>query len=153
MWGWTDDATLRPSVTFSIAGTLRSLGFPARVHLVRHADARRRDLPRIQLIPTAWGADTPYGFFTTWFACVGPGNHGWFCDRSIDRRIEAARTLAASDTRAAAKAWAAVDRAIVDVAAAMPMIDEHLVDFVSSRLRNYQAHPFQGLIATQVSVR
>jgi hypothetical protein len=45
-----------------------------------------------------------------------------------------------------------VDRAIVDAAAAMPMINEHLVDFVSSRLRNYQAHPYQGLIASQVSV-
>jgi YVTN family beta-propeller protein len=153
VWGWTDDPTVRPPVTRYIARTLRSLGFPTRVHLVRHADVRRRDLQRIQLIPTAWGADTPYGFFSTWFTCAGPGNHGWFCDRTIDRRIEAARTLAATNPRGAAAAWAAVDRAIVDAAAAMPMINEHLVDFVSSRLRNYQAHPYQGLIASQVSVR
>jgi len=153
VWGWTDDPTLRPPVTRYVARTLRSLGFSTRVHLMRHADLRRRDFSRVQLISTAWGAGTPYEFFTAWFICAGPGNHGWFCDPAIDRRIERARVLAATDPRVAAEAWAALDRAIVDEAAAMPMINEHLVDFVSSRLQSYQAHPYQGLIATQVSLR
>jgi peptide/nickel transport system substrate-binding protein len=153
VWGWTDDPTVRPAIPRYVAKTLRELGFRTRVHLVRHADLRPRDLQRIQLVSAAWGADTPYGFFTLWFACDGPGNHGWFCDRTIERRIERARVLAAVDPRAAAGAWAAIDRAVVDAHATMPMINEHLVDFVSSRVRNYQAHPYQGLIASQLSIR
>jgi peptide/nickel transport system substrate-binding protein len=152
VWGWTDDPTVAPAIPRYVAKTLRKLGFHTRVHLIRHEDLRSADLSRIQLTSTAWGNDTPYGFFTAWFTCGGPGNHGWFCDFTIERRIERARVLAAIDARAAAESWAAVDRAIVDAAAAMPLINEHLVDFVSSGLRNYQAHPYQGLIASQVSV-
>lgn len=152
VWGWTDDPTIRPSVTRYVAQTLRRLGYPTRVHLVPHAGLRSTDVPRIQIIPTGWGRDTPYGFFTRWFTCAGDANHGWLCDRGIERRIELARSLAATDPRAAADAWAKIDRRLVDIAAALPMVNEHGVDFVSARVRNYQAHPYQGVIASQLSL-
>jgi peptide/nickel transport system substrate-binding protein len=107
---------------------------------------------RIQLIPAAWG-DTPYGFFARWFACDRSSNHGWFCDPRIDRDIRRARSLTPRSFRATAAIWARIDREVTHQAAWAPIINEHTLDFVSARVRNYQAHPYWGLMADQLWVR
>ena len=106
----------------------------------------------MQLIPGAWG-DTPYGFFATLFSCGGPFNHGWFCDPRIKPENLRARLLNATNTRAAAGIWAKIDRQLVDEAPIVPLINEHGIDFVSARVRNYQFHPYWGLIADQLWLR
>jgi YVTN family beta-propeller protein len=155
VWGWTDDPTITPSVVDYVARSLRGLGYRARVRLVPHAffDHRHaRLLRRVQLIPAAWG-DTPYGFFATLFSCGGPFNHGWFCDPRIEPENLQARLLNATNTRAAAGIWAKIDRQLVDEAPVVPLINEHGIDFVSARVRNYQVHPYWGLIADQLWLR
>jgi len=156
VWGWTDDPTISPGVVRYAADVLRRLGYPVRVRLVPHsflAHAPPERFSRIQLIPAAWGGDTPDGFFTTWFSCKGPNVHGWVCNRRIDRAILRARALKATKPRAAAALWGKIDRDLVDQAAWVPFIDEQGVDFVSARMRNYQFHPYWGFIADQVWLR
>ena len=150
VWGWTDDPTISPAVIRYVAAVLRQLGYPTKVRLVPHAylDAPG-NAPAIQLIAASWG-DTPLGFFQTWFACAGPNTDGTFCDPRVDAAIKRAQALKATNPRAAADAWAELDRQLVDRAAWAPMINEHALDFVSARVHNYQAHPYWGILADQL---
>lgn len=155
VWGWTDDPTISVDVVRYVASVLRELGYRVDVHLASH-----RSLPHpppstfssIQLIAAAWG-DTPYGFFATWFACRGPNDQGWFCDRRIDLRNGRARSLSATRPREAADGWAGIDRELVDRAVWLPMINERGIDFLSTRVANYESHPYWGLVADQLWVK
>jgi ABC-type transport system substrate-binding protein len=149
VWGRTDDPTITPDVVRYAATVLRRLGYRTRVHLVAN-NALDAPLETIQLIPGAWGNDTAHGMFTLWFACDGPNVHGWFCDRRIDRWLRRAQALKPTNPRAAAAIWARIDRRLVNRAAWVPMINELGLDFVSERVRNYQFHPYWGLIADQL---
>jgi hypothetical protein len=42
---------------------------------------------------------------------------------------------------------------VTDQAAWAPIVNEHSLDVVSPRVRNYQAHPYWGLIADQLWLR
>jgi peptide/nickel transport system substrate-binding protein len=149
VWGRTDDPTITPDVVRHAASVLRRLGYRTRVHLVPH-NALDAPLETIQVIPGAWGNDTPHGMFTTWFACEGPNVRSFFCDRRVDRWLRRAQSLKSTNPRAAAAIWARIDRRLVDGAAWVPMINELGLDFVSERVRNYQFHPHWGLIADQL---
>jgi YVTN family beta-propeller protein len=155
VWGWTDDPTLRPELIRYTAKLLRRLGYPTRIRLVTHAalaHAPASVFGRIQLIPTEWG-DTSYGFFATWFSCAGGSSHGWFCDPVVDRENHRAHSLQAARPEVAASIWARVDRELADQAASVPLANRRAIDFVSGRLRNYQAHPYWGVIADQLWLR
>jgi peptide/nickel transport system substrate-binding protein len=155
VWSWTDDPTITPAVGRYIAGVLRRLGYRTRLQLVSHASLEHASatvLRRIQLLLAAWG-DTPSGFFSTNLACRAPLSHGWFCDLAADRLMRRAQALKATQPRAAAALWAQIDHRLVDRAAWAPMINEHGLDFVSARVRNYQSHPYWGLIADQTWLR
>jgi peptide/nickel transport system substrate-binding protein len=149
VWGWTDDPAITPDVVRYAASVLRRLGYRTRVHLVPH-HALGAPPKTIQVIPGAWGGDTPHGMFTTWFACEGPNVHGWFCDRRIDRWLRRAQALKPTNPRAATAIWSRIDRRLVDLAAWVPMVNELGLDFISERVRNYQFHPYWGLIADQL---
>jgi hypothetical protein len=58
--------------------------------------------------------------------------------------------LEATDPRAAASQWARIDRELVNQAAWVPLVNIRWVDFVSARVRNYEADPTIGIIADQV---
>jgi peptide/nickel transport system substrate-binding protein len=155
VWGWTDDPTISVGVVRYVASVLRQLGYRVDVHLASHRSLSHpppSSYDSIQLMPAAWG-DTPYGFFTTWFACDGPNNRGWFCDRPIDRLNAHARSLVATRPREAAAVWSRIDRELVDRAAWVPMINERGIDFLSTRVANYQSHPYWGLFADQLWVK
>jgi ABC-type transport system substrate-binding protein/DNA-binding SARP family transcriptional activator len=151
VWGWTDDAAVRPRLVQYVAGVLRELGYRVRVHLVPHAflDPMPKSLVgSIQLIPAGEG-DPTSAFFATWFSCAGANSHGWFCSPPIDRQMDRAKSLQPTDPRAAAAVWAKVDRELVDRAAWVPLFNERVVDFVSARAHNYQFHPYWGFMADQ----
>jgi hypothetical protein len=42
---------------------------------------------------------------------------------------------------------------VVDQAVWIPLVNPRLIDFVSARVRNYQFHPYWGIIADQLSVQ
>lgn len=155
VWGWTDDAALRPPLIDYVAGVLRRLGYPTHIHLVTHdslANPPPSVFAKIQIIPTEWG-DTSYGFFATWFSCSGGSSHGWFCDHRTDQQNLRAQASDPTRPELAASLWKQVDRGLVDRAASVPLANRRAIDFVSARVRNYQVSPYWGLIADQLWLR
>jgi two-component SAPR family response regulator len=76
-----------------------------------------------------------------------------FCDPRLDRLMRRATALEATDAHGAAAAWADVDRRAVDAAGWVPLLTPREVEFVSSRVRNYQYHPLWGALADQFWLR
>ncbi len=155
VWGWTDDATMSPDISRHTAAVLRRLGYRATARLISHSAFDRLPpsvLESVQIIPTAWLDASAYNFFAVWLSCGGAGDHGYFCIPRIDRKVQAAQALAATNPRAAAALWTAIDREIVDRAAWVPLVNPRASEFVSARIRNYQHHPLWGMIASQVSL-
>jgi peptide/nickel transport system substrate-binding protein len=64
-----------------------------------------------------------------------------------------ARTLEVTDPRAAALAWEEIDREVADRALWVPIVNVRMIDFVSSRVHNYQFHPYWGFLASQAWLR
>ena len=94
-------------------------------------------------------------FILPLFSCTalnGSGaNVSGFCNAQIDRL--AAKAGAEPSAAAAGKAWAAVDRAIVDQAPAVPLYTQRSVDFVSKRVGDYVYNPEYGVLLDQLWVR
>jgi peptide/nickel transport system substrate-binding protein len=156
VWGWTDDPTISPRVVRYTADVLRRLGYRARVRLVPHSYLDKPPagvFETIQLIPAAWVETSAYRFVAPWMSCKGAANHGWFCDGRLDREMLRARSLESTNPRGAATVWSRIDRALVDQGAWVPLVNPRLIDFVSTRVRNYQFHPYWGILADQLSVR
>jgi peptide/nickel transport system substrate-binding protein len=106
-----------------------------------------------------WGADyvSPSTFMQSPFSCAalagsGPGspNLSRLCDRQLERQIDGA--LAAQGAQAAA-AWAAADRRVVDLAAAIPQTNRRAVVFTSKRVGNLQQHLQWFTLLDQLWVR
>jgi peptide/nickel transport system substrate-binding protein len=87
------------------------------------------------------------------FRCQEPGNLPHFCDADIDRMLDEALGLQQVDTAAAGRAWAGIDRAVVDAAPWAPLLNIRELDFVSERVGNYQRHVHWGLLLDQVWVQ
>ena len=150
--GWTDDPTISPGQPLcsrgpAAAGVPRPpapcracgpAGTPgSRSHPDHPGGLARQE--RVQLL-------------RLWLSCGGGRNHGFFCSRSVDRAIAQAHEVEAANPETAAELWARVDRAAVDEAAWVPLVNPRLIDFVSARVRNYQHHPYLGIIADQLVV-
>jgi YVTN family beta-propeller protein len=76
-----------------------------------------------------------------------------FCDSEIDATMTQAAELQASDPVRANERWAEADRALVDEAAAVPLVNQRVVGFVSERVGNYQLHPQWLTLLDQLWVR
>jgi peptide/nickel transport system substrate-binding protein len=109
----------------------------------------------IQIAPAGWGADYPSAsdFTANLLRCdlFPDPNYGGFCDRDIDRMMEDAAQIPTEDP-ASGQAWTEVDHAITDEAPFVSLVNGVRVDFVSSRLENYQYNPVWGLLLDQVWV-
>jgi peptide/nickel transport system substrate-binding protein len=158
IWAPRDDCCIPTSVFRYVAGVLRDLGYHVYVRVVLRSalsGALERSEHDIALIPITWfGGELGAGdFLQTWFACDGAETHARFCDPRLDRLMRRALSLEATDPRRAAIAWAEVDRRVANAGAAIPLVTPREVDFVSSRVRNYQFHPIWGFLADQVWIR
>ena len=85
---------------------------------------------------------------------VGKGpieqNMSRICDPAITREIERARAASMADS---ARAWAAVDRRVTDLAAVVPMTNHRSVVLVSKRAGNVQYHLQWSTLLDQMWVR
>ena len=61
--------------------------------------------------------------------------------------------LQSRSPRAANKAWARLERQVIDRAIIVPVVTPKAADFVSKRVGNYQRHPIFGMLISQVWVR
>jgi peptide/nickel transport system substrate-binding protein len=75
-----------------------------------------------------------------------------FCSQQVERRIQEALGLQATDPAKAGAAWAAVDRQIVDQAPAIGLLVPQEVNLVAKRVGNYQHNPVGGTILSQLWV-
>jgi YVTN family beta-propeller protein len=151
---WAESAGFHNTLPRYIAGVLRTLGYRAQVRPVSDGTSPFAQA-QAQIRPVTWfgGELGPAEFLQDWFACDGSDGNGWFCDPQLDRLMRHATSVSATDARRAAADWADVDRKAVDAAGWVPLVTPREVEFVSSRVRNYQFNPLWGLLADQVWLR
>lgn len=76
-----------------------------------------------------------------------------FCDPAIDRRVQRALDLQLTDPHASARAFAQLDRDLVDLAPLIPYGTGIQVWLVSERASNVEVSPQLGVLVSQVWVR
>jgi ABC-type transport system substrate-binding protein/DNA-binding SARP family transcriptional activator len=140
---------------------LRDLGFRARLQVSPDFDTYTKEIDRrssrAQMGMYFWGPDymSASTLLEPTFGCTARGipkrhNAAHVCDAQLDAAIDRARAAAAED---APTAWAAVDRRIVDLAAAIPYASGRSVTFVSKRVGNATFHPLYNTLLDQMWVR
>jgi YVTN family beta-propeller protein len=103
-----------------------------------------------------WAADYPAAstFIANLHTCdTSLTPRSGFCDPQIDAMIDRAIRLQFTNPAASGRLWAAIDRAIVDQAPFVWLVNPVAVEFVSERLGNYQWHLQWGGLLNQVWVR
>jgi YVTN family beta-propeller protein len=115
---------------------------------------------RAQLGTMGWYADFPSSALRYLFTCASflpesaaNRNFSAFCDPGVDAKMARAADLQASDPVRANALWAQADRMLVDRAAAVPLVNQHIVGFVSERVGNYQLHAQRSTLLDQLWVR
>jgi peptide/nickel transport system substrate-binding protein len=102
-----------------------------------------------------WLADYPDrpSYIPPFFSCGGGNNHGYVCDRALDRKMQKAQALELTAPAAENALWTSIDHTLTNHADWVPTVDLREVDLVSKRLDNYQFHPVWGFLADQSWVR
>ena len=145
----------RPELGRYFVSLLRRLGYQSSLRIIPSlipdyveyvGDSRNR----AQIGTFGWYSEFASAalFLRDLFGCASflpesPANRNLsaFCDPGIDTRMTRAAELQASDPVQANTLWAVADRALVDQAVAVPLVNRHAVAFVSERVGNYQLHP------------
>ncbi|MGI8620788.1 MAG: ABC transporter substrate-binding protein [Actinomycetota bacterium] len=148
-----------------VAATLGHLGY--RVHVKAIGDFNEyyslvgKGATQAQIGNQGWFADYPIAsnFFPLLLSCDSYQpraelnlNAAGFCDRRIDGFIDRATAAQASAPSTAAQLWQRVDRAVVDAAPWLPLINERGIDLLSERVGNYQRSPQLGVLLDQLWV-
>jgi peptide/nickel transport system substrate-binding protein len=149
----TDTGRPEPGTRYMV-DMLRRLGYRAQLRKMTSQDiahAKRAQRARMQLLEIVFGPAYPsaFAFFATFITCHGVFSWDQFCDPSVDRAVEQAQRLRLTDPDAAARRWATIDRALVDRAITVPLINVRIVDFTSKRLRAYQNSPIYQFLPAQ----
>ncbi len=145
--------------------TLRQLGYRASLRLLPQStffaymgDSRNH----AQVIDGGWSADYPsadnfIGKLTCAYFVPGNGvattDSSEFCDPGVDRQIARAAAEQATNPAAAAAQWDRLDRQLTDLAIWVPTVTPNELDFLSSRVRNYQYNPVWGALIDQFWLR
>jgi YVTN family beta-propeller protein len=150
-----------------VVSLLRRLGFRSTLRVIPElfpdyleyaGDSRNR----AQIGTFGWYVDfaSAAPFLRDLFSCssfvpenASNRNLSAFCDSEIDATMARAAEMQASDPVRANALWSEADRALVDQAAAAPLVNQHAVGFVSERVGNYQLHPQWLTLLDQLWVR
>ena len=115
-----------------------------------------------QVIDGGWSADYPsaddfIGKLTCAYFVPGNGvattDTSELCDPGLDRQIVRAAAQQATNPAAAAALWARLNRQLTDLAIWVPTVVPNELDFLSSRVRNYQYNPVWGALVDQFWIR
>ncbi len=102
---------------------------------------------------TGWVIDYPApSTFLEQLRC-GSLDPSRFCNPAIDRQMDQALALQATDPAAADELWARIDRALTDEAPWVGYATPASVRFLSDRAGNFQHHPVWGVLLDQLWVR
>jgi peptide/nickel transport system substrate-binding protein len=136
-----------------LVAVLRQLGLRASVRVRgddAHFDAVSAPRSRMQIGYMGWAPDypAPSNFIEPHFSCAG--NPSRLCDAGLSRLTARART---ADGAEALALWAAADRRVVDLAAAVPLTIGRVLLLTSKRVGNVQYHPQWSTLLDQLWVR
>jgi peptide/nickel transport system substrate-binding protein len=132
---------------------LRSLGYRASIKVIQNGkgfiyfNVVGDSGKKAQIGIWGWDADYPAAsdFFRSLLTCPSftpnsrdNSNYPEFCDPAIDRQVNRALTLEATDPAASDSLRQRIDRAVVDQAPVIPLDNPKTLDVVSKRVGNYQ---------------
>jgi len=162
---WTIQSLADMALGSYFVQVLNELGYRAslrRVPLDRFFAASADSRNKIQMGLFGWGADFPAAgdFFLPRLELPlvfrGPtytGNLAEYCDPRADELASRAQAAQLTNPAAAWSLWAQVDRIVTDKAPWVPILNESLAGFVSSRVGNYQQSPGYAYLVDQMWVR
>ena len=163
VWG-TPQLLNKVKPTAYYVGLLNRLGFHARLKSIPDFAVFFSDVLQAkyhaQTFAYTWIQDYPAAadFLNLLFGCAsieaGPNNpnSSQFCDPGIDRMMQKALELQATDPYQAGLAWAKVDQAVTTQAPWAAALTPTGIDLVSRRVKNYQHNPQYGLLVDQLWV-
>jgi peptide/nickel transport system substrate-binding protein len=117
---------------------------------------------KVQVALTSWYQDYPAAsdFLRVLLSCASfhPGsdssiNVSGFCDKDIDARMGVAGRTEQSDMAAANRQWGQIDQAVMAQSPVVPLFNPKLVDFVSTRVGDYQFSKQFYMLVSQLWVR
>ena len=153
-----------PATARYVVSVLNQLGYRASLRVVGSAyysvlgDSR----DRVQAGFFSWSQDypAPSDFIEQLLSCGSffPGNPvnintAEFCDRRIDVQARQALMLEPGDPAAAARRWTAINRELADEAPWVSLYNPLDLTVLSTRVGNYQYHPYWDLLIDQLWVR
>ncbi len=160
----SDDETNK-AVGEAVASTLTQIGYKATAKPIS-ANIQftyiQNTKNKVQISVSQWYQDYPAAsdFLNVLLGCASftPNsdssiNISGFCDKTIQAQMDAAIVTGRTDQVAADKQWAAVDRAVMTAAAVAPLITPKKIDFLSTRVGNYQFSKQYYMILTQLWVQ
>jgi ABC-type transport system substrate-binding protein len=102
-----------------------------------------------------WITDYPRAadFLDSSFRCGAGANASGHCDERLDRRLEEAQRLQATDPAAANRAWTEIEHDLVDQALWAPLSNPVFASAISDRVENEQIHPIWGLLLSRLWVQ
>jgi len=147
-----------PDLAAYARDVLDGLGYRATVKSVSDGAytagifGRPRTVP---LGPSGWSTDYPAesGFLGALATCDSPTNESGFCDRDIDRRMEAATRLQITQPALAHERWASIERDVMAQAPWVPLVNRSFANLVSQRVGNFQVSPQWGPLIDQMWVQ
>jgi peptide/nickel transport system substrate-binding protein len=149
----SEDSAVSKSVGTYLQSVLNELGFKAELKPISsniQFTYIQNTNNKVQISVSQWYQDYPAAsnFLNVLFGCGSfhPGsdssvNIAGFCDKEIDAKMKEAMALGASDQEAANKIWAEIDMAVTDKAPAAFLFTPKHLDFISSRVGNFQFNP------------
>jgi peptide/nickel transport system substrate-binding protein len=150
----------KPLERYSV-GLLEELGY--RVQLLRSKDEEQYwaavylSPDRVQASMFGWISDYPTAsdFFLGAPRCGSEFNPyaATFCDPGLEAAIGRAERAQSTDPQRAGGLWASADSKIVDLSPWVFLINPIGLDFVSTRVGNYQYSPQWGILLDQLWVR
>jgi peptide/nickel transport system substrate-binding protein len=117
---------------------------------------------KVQMALTSWYQDFPAAsdYLNVLLSCASfhPGsdssiNVAGFCDKDIDARMRDAARTEQTSMPAANQKWGQIDQAIMAKSPLVPLFNPKLVDFVSTRVGNYQFSKQFYMLVSQLWVR
>jgi YVTN family beta-propeller protein len=149
-----------------VVALLHRLGYQAALRVIPdNADYFQQiydSRTRAQAGMFAWLADypAPSNFLDNLLSCAAfkpasPNslNAAEFCSPAIDARMRAAARTQTENAQLASRQWAAIDRALVDAAPWLPLVNPRSVEFLSRRVGGRRYNPFRGTLIDQLWVR
>jgi ABC-type transport system substrate-binding protein/DNA-binding beta-propeller fold protein YncE len=149
-----------------LMGVLHRLGYHASLRVAANQPGYYQTLndsdSHIQIGWLTWEQDYPgpFDFIGPLLTCRAFVSHSQsntndaeFCDPAVDTAVRRAQALEPTAPGSANEAWAAIDRQITNQAPWLPLYNPRLNIATSSRVGNYQYHPFFGLLLDRLWVR